>query len=404
MPTQEPHSRRVVSEESPSSTTLWGFVLALLTFLLVVICITSIRLISREAENTELPDLPPSSAEQDPPTDGTDPSAPSTEQPDLPTEPSEPSNGDGGEQNAEPSVPDMSRPPKSYLMSKTAATVELVAREGDANVGVYSSHAVFVDLSDFTILAGRGADDQMYPASMTKVMTLLVACENLEPSDYGASVTMSAEVISEMQRQGASNFGFSAGDTVTVRDLLYAIALESDGAASIELAKYIAGSHEGFVQMMNAKATALGLMNTRFTNVTGLHDPNHYTTCREMASIMAAAMDNAEVSTLLGEDTYVTSRVTGEASQRFTQRITFYNTYYIDVVERGTGEFFALSQVDSGARVIGAKTGSTDEAGKCLVSCVRSSTGKLYVAVTTGASNSGAYCADLLYMYQSYAK
>jgi D-alanyl-D-alanine carboxypeptidase (penicillin-binding protein 5/6) len=408
MPTQEPHSRLVVNEESSSSTTLWGFVLALLTFLLVVICVTSIRLISREAENTELPDMPPKQDAEDPSHEGKTPSTPSTDtpaQPDAPTEPTTPSTPnvpDGGDEQAPttPSTPDPVAPSKSYLMSQTAQTVEMPAREGDAREGVFSTNAVIVDVSSGTILAGRATDAQMYPASMTKVMTLLVACEALKPSDYNASVTMSAEVIAHMQAEQASGFGFSAGDVVTVRDLLYAIALESDGAASIELATFVAGSPESFVQMMNAKAAALGLMNTHFTNVTGLHDPNHYTTCREMASMMVAAMDNAQVSVLLGEDTYVTSRLKNGAPQR----ITFFNTYYVDVMENGGGDYYNLQQIDAGARVIGAKTGSTPEAGKCLVTCVRSSSGNVYVTVTAGATNSAGYCADLLYMYQTYAR
>jgi D-alanyl-D-alanine carboxypeptidase (penicillin-binding protein 5/6) len=401
MPTQESHSRRAVNEGSSASSTLWGFVLALLTFLLVVICVTSIQLISREAGNTELPDQPPSDAEGDvaDPSGPSEPSSETPEDPSVPDAPSVPSTPDGGE-DKEPSAPDLVPQPKSYLMSKTEGTVEIPQHMGENGAGIFSSKAVFVDLSTCTILAGKGTDEQMYPASMTKVMTLLVACEALEPSDYAAQVTMTAEVISQMQAEGASGFGFSAGDVVTVRDLLYAIALESDGAASIELAKYVAGTHEDFVHMMNAKASALGLMNTRFTNATGLHDPNHYTTCREMASIMAAAMENAEVGTLLGKDTYVTSRL----KDGVPQRITFFSTYYIDVVERGSGSYYDVAQVDRGARVIAAKTGLTDEAGKCLVSCIRSSAGKLYIAVTAGASNSGEYCADLLYMYQDHAR
>ena len=398
MPTQEPHSRLVVNEESSSSTTLWGFVLALLTFLLVVICVTSIRLISKEAENTELPDLPPNQDVEDSSPEGDTPSDPTADTPmtsDTPTVPSTPNSGNEQAQTPTvPSTPDMSVPPKSYLMSQTAATVEIDAREGDAREGVYSTNAVIVDVSSGNILAGRATDDQMYPGSMSKVMTLLVACEALEPSDYEAKVTMSAEVISQMQAAGASGFGFSAGDIVTVRDLLYAVALESDGAAAIELAAYVAGSHESFVQMMNAKAAALGLMNTHFTNVTGLHDPNHYTTCREMASMMVAAMDNARVSELLSEDTYVTSRITGGVSQR----ITFFSTYYVDVMERGGGDYYSLGQIDAGARVLGAKTGTTDEAGKCLVACVRSSSGNVYVTVTAGATTALAYCGDLFYM------
>ncbi len=391
---QQSQSHHHISPDDPSpKNMLWGLIFALLTFLLVVICVTSINLIGKEVpEPPEAPLTP-----NDPIQTGDDPSGPAENK--SPT---------GADDSAalpktDPdSASDDTLNPSYLLYTVSGVTEEMISRTQNSEAGVYSSNAIIADASSNTILAGYNADERIYPASMTKVMTLLVACEHLSESDYDAKVTMSGNIISEMERQNASGFGFQAGDVVTVRDLLYAVALESDCAAAIQLAEYVAGSHDAFVRMMNEKCDALELMNTHFTNATGLHGNDHYTTCREMASIMAAAVANPQVLTFLSEDVYVTyiyRTVDNVPNTRL--RVTFNSTYFVDVMKNGPGNFYMLPD---GAHVIAAKTGSTDEAGKCLVTCVRSSTGKNYVIVTAGAGNPTLYCIDLKYIYMTYSK
>lgn len=394
---QQPHSpRRSSDDDASSKRLLWGFVFALLTFLIVVIAVTTINLFSNGQE------IPEDSGGYSNPT--------SEQQPDDPDMPSDQPSTPGAEQTpsagdrpTEPSVPmQPTEPEKSYLMYEVSGVTQAIPDyDMIALTGVNAPNTVVVDPASGTILAAREADKLIYPASMTKVMTLLIACEHLTENDYDKTVTLSADIVAEMQRQGASGFGFAGGDVVTVRDLLYAIALESDGAASLQLANYVAGSHEAFVRLMNEKCAALGLKQTAFVNVTGLHDAGHYTTCREMASIMAAALDNATVAMLLGEDSYVT-RITHRGAEGV--RVTFYSTYYMDVMSpdfNGVGAFYALP---NGARVVAAKTGTTPEAGHCLVSCIRTALGKQYIIVSAGAKNASAYCEDLLYIHQTYAK
>jgi hypothetical protein len=120
---------------------------------------------------------------------------------------------------------------------------------------------------------------------MTKVMTLLVACE--KAPNAGKLLTVEQWMIDYQQSNKASGImGFVAGDQISVESALYLINYTSDTIACLLIADYIAGSEADFVSLMNQKAADLGLKDTHFVNTTGLQDANHYTTCREMAIIM----------------------------------------------------------------------------------------------------------------------
>ena len=289
--------------------------------------------------------------------------------------------------------PGDNNPPESpsYIMDKNGA-VTINKKVYADDVGLYSDYAVLVNLDTNKIVAELNCDWKIYPASMTKIMTLLVACEQLKQEDMDRYVTMSADIIAEMQAQNASGWGFEAGEELKVIDLLYAVALESDCAASIQLAVYVAGSHEAFVQLMNDKVAELGLLATHFMNATGLHDDNHYTTCREMASIMAAALDNEQVKTLLSAERW-----------EFSTNIRpgrLYSTYFVDLYNKmGKLPFFP----DNG-KIMAAKTGLTPEAGYCLATYMESTSGGRYVVITAKASSQLLYVEDYRYIYGKYAQ
>ena len=152
---------------------------------------------------------------------------------------------------------------------------------------LYSSSAVLVDVQSGTVLAEKAPDAKIYPASMTKVMTLLVAAENLP--DLDATFTMTQAIIDPIYLAGASMAGFVDGETVSMRDLLYGAVVPSGAEATEALAQAVAGSEEAFVTMMNEKAAALGLTSTHFMNTSGLHDEDHDSTVREIALILQAA-------------------------------------------------------------------------------------------------------------------
>ncbi|MBE6660745.1 MAG: D-alanyl-D-alanine carboxypeptidase [Ruminococcaceae bacterium] len=281
----------------------------------------------------------------------------------------------------------------SFIMSKDSNTITMNKKIFAGDVGLYSDYAILVDLDTNSIVADLNGDWRIYPASMTKVLTLLVACENLKEADMNQYVTFTADVITLMQSQNASGIGFKVGEEVRVIDLLYAIALQSDGAASMQLGIYVAGSNEKFVQMMNDKVEELGLLSTHFENATGLHDPNHYTTCREMASIMAAAMANERVKTLLSTEKY-------ETTTNIHGRITFYSTYFV----RLYNDIVPFPFFPDNGKIVAAKTGLTDEAGYCLATYMESNSGGRYIAITASANSQLLYVEDYRYIYGKYAK
>lgn len=240
-------------------------------------------------------------------------------------------------------------------------------RSGDE---FYSKNAILIDLESNNIVAWKGAKERISPASMTKILTLLVAAEHVENLDDTFTITL--DITDYSYRNQCSNAGFDKEEEVTVRDLLYGTILPSGADAAMGLAMYVAGSHEAFVDMMNEKLEELGLSETaHFTNCVGIYDENHYCTVYDMAMIIEAAADNALCREVLTAHTYVTSKTEQhpeglELSNWFLRRIE-------DHLE--------------GGEVLYAKTGYVDQSGNCAASYALSDMGKRYVCVTVGAES-----------------
>ena len=264
----------------------------------------------------------------------------------------------------------------------------------EANIN--ASHAALADLATGEIIASRKADEVIYPASMTKVMTLIVVAENLpNESCLKDTITISNEVYEEMKRQGSSGIGMVAGEKLTVESLLYALMLKSDGIAACELARYVAGREEAFVELMNQKAAEMGLSGTHFENPTGLHHPQHKSTVRNIASIMAYAMDMQLCRRILTAKTYNAPCTTGEGKQ-----IT-YNLYHNLMVQQFEKTY---PNQPSELTVIAGKTGYTPESGYCLVTYARGTDGDDYVVVTTKSEKYAGCINDYIALYNTYAK
>ena len=261
---------------------------------------------------------------------------------------------------------------------------------------IYASYAALADLSTGEIIASRKADEVIYPASMTKVMTLIVVVENLPGEDSLRDViTVSHEVYDEMKRQGSSGIGMEPGEKMTVESMLYALMLKSDGIAACELARYVAGSEEDFVELMNQKAEKMGLTNTHFENPTGLFHEDHKTTSREIASIMTYAMNMSLCRKILKTQSYTAPCTTAEGA-------TFnYNLYHNLIVT----QFDRISPNQPNAVTIAAgKTGFTNESRYCLVTYAESADGHGYVCVTAKSGSYAECIADYLTIYNTYAK
>ena len=247
--------------------------------------------------------------------------------------------------------------------------------------GISSAAAVLIDMNAGNAIAGKNADVRIHPASMTKVMTLLVACEKAQ--NAGKLLTVEQWMEDYRQSTGASgNLGFVAGDQISVESALYLINYRSDTIACLLIAQYIAGNEADFVSLMNQKASELGLKDTHFVNTTGLQDPNHYTTCREMAIIMNAAMNNPTASKII--TSYVGTTIdiyNGYEDGNTTpyRQPTIYSSWYSDRMDNDP------RITDSSFKIIGGKTGYEDIPTGCFVTVAKnSSNGKQYICVNVG--------------------
>ncbi len=259
-----------------------------------------------------------------------------------------------------------------------------------------SSHAVVADVTSGVVLASRLGDELMYPASMTKVMTLIVAVERL-PYDKSLqdTVTISQEVHDRMVAEGSSGIGFQPGMKLTVEALLYALMLQSDGMAACELANYIAGSEAEFVRLMNQKAADMGLSATHFENCTGLNHPRHQSTAREMASIMAYAMNMKLCRKVMTTELFRTPVTMADGE---VQTYGFYNALLVHQFEKNP--VHQPKTMD----VIAGKTGYTPESRYCLVTYAETADGRGYVCVTADAANYAACIADYIKLYDTCIK
>ena len=252
---------------------------------------------------------------------------------------------------------------------------------------VMSTRALLVDWDTRTAVAQRGASDRINPASMTKILTLLVAAEHVE--DLDDTFTITREITDYSYSNDCSAVGFDDGETVTVRDLMYGTILPSGADAAAGLAFYVSGSLEGFVDLMNQKLAELGLSDTaHFTNCVGLYDENHYCTLYDMAEILGAAIDNELCREVLSAHTYTTS-----ATAQHPEGLLISNWFLRRIEDK-----------DTHGTVVCAKTGYVVESGNCAASYSTSNSGKQYICVTADAHSSWRCIYDHVAVYQEYTE
>ncbi len=274
-------------------------------------------------------------------------------------------------------------PPKYPYSERTADTKEFADDE------ISCRNAILIDVDTHTVIAEKGGDDRIFPASMTKVMTVLTAASKC--SDLNEKFTMTEEIVAPLLSQNATSAGFEPGEEITVKDLIYGALLPSGADGTGGLAAYTSGSEEEFAKAMNEKAAELGLKGTHFSNASGLHAEDHYSTCQEIAIIFEAAMDDPDIAAALGAWEYVTS-----STSQHPEGIHLIHTLLGERLE-GSEEF------DEKIEVIGGKTGYTDEAGNCLVTMARvASTGKRYIFVCAGGDGKWAPVYDTIHVYRNY--
>lgn len=245
--------------------------------------------------------------------------------------------------------------------------------EGTELKNLNSSNAILVRLKDDgsgETIARKNADERIYPASLTKIMTAILAIENIE--DMGHMLEMPADIFPYLYEMDASVAGFEPGETATAKELVYGVVLESGAECCLTLADFIAGSEDAFVELMNRKAKELGMTDTHFCNTTGLHDKNHYTTVRELSVLLEYALKNQEFRQIFTSSYYIVEP-TDHHPDGFTMQSTLFEN--LGSPEMGDGQ------------ILGGKTGYTQEAGLCLAS-LAAIDGEEYILVTAHAEGS----------------
>ncbi len=249
---------------------------------------------------------------------------------------------------------------------------------------VLAEKGILIDPDSQTIVVDQGGTDRIIPASMTKVLTLLVAAEHITNLDDTYQIPI--EVGDYAHEHDLSIVGFSTDEVVTVRDLLYGTILPSGGDAAIALANYVAGSHEAFVDLMNERLVTLGLSETtHFTNCVGLYDPDHYSTCYDIAMIMEAALDNELCREILSTKRYVTKQT----------------EFHPDGIEISNWFLRRIEDKDAGGEVVYAKTGYVKESGYCAVSFAEGG-GRHLICVTLNSGSSWKCIYDHARIYKGY--
>ncbi len=244
---------------------------------------------------------------------------------------------------------------------------------------INSEHAILYNMNEDMVLYEKDADTRTYIASLTKIMTTIVAIENID--DINETVTIPYEGLEGLWN--ASVAGFKLGQKATYKDLLYGILLPSGADAAKTIAYYIAGSEEKYVDLMNQKAKDLGLTNTHFANTTGLDIDNHYSTVREISIILKYALQNEIFKEIYTTNTYTTSDNSLTFKSVFSNYLTRYGI---------TNKY-----------IYGSKTGYTTLAGYCL-STIAHYNGVEYMLITTNADGTSNYPlhvmdANMIYDY-----
>lgn len=271
------------------------------------------------------------------------------------------------------------------LLSQSAAAFTF-SLPSELNI---TSEAVYlVNLDTKEVVLEKNGDKQLVPASLTKIMTAILLLEEYKDNIHGLSTTYvsgTSACFDELYLTGCSNADIQIGEKVSYKDLLYALMLRSACEAANIIAYNLAGSLEAFAQMMNDKAYELGCRNTHFTNAHGLFWEDHYTTAHDMAIITQYAL-----TLPMFEEISCSQEYTMEATNFHGESRKIIHTNFMMSKAQGGDNYYEY--------VKGIKTGTLDEAGRCLVSLAMKD-GYSYLLVTMGAPQKDANGNNVYYNF-----
>ncbi len=224
-------------------------------------------------------------------------------------------------------------------------------------------------LSNHKVLYANGIYDKVYPASITKIMTAMLALQSGKLND---TVTITQDNVT--LEDGSQVCGFVAGDQVTLDQLLHCLLVYSGNDAASAIAEYVGGNTENFVQMMNDYAAKLGCTGTHFSNPHGLQDDNHYTTPYDIYLMLNEAFTYPEFTEITELPSYTVTYTGSDGTEKSTTLTA--TDHYL------TGEATAPKDVT----ILGGKTGTTEVAGNCLAILTQNAYGKTFVSIVMGAA------------------
>ena len=227
--------------------------------------------------------------------------------------------------------------------------------------------AIVYEANSQTLMYAWNPDAQMFPASLVKILTALVAIEKGELSDV---ITATDDAVNSVPYDAVSA-KIVAGEKLTLEDLLYCLLLGSANDAAVLIAEHISGSHSAFVEEMNRYAQDLGCTGSQFTNAHGLHDDNQHTTARDSARILDAALKNSVFRTIFSANEYIVPAT---------------NLSDLRALTSGNSMKDSGSKLYYDPRVIGGRTGVTQDGRRCLAAAAESN-GMLVISVVMGAES-----------------
>lgn len=236
-------------------------------------------------------------------------------------------------------------------------------------IPMYSDAVILIEKDSGKILYSHDANTKMYPASTTKILTAILAIENLSLEE---KLTASYEAVMSIP-SGYSNAAIQVGESLTVKELLEVFLVHSANEAGYILAENISGSFSAFANLMNQKASELGCQNTHFTNPSGLHDENHYSTAYDLAQIARYCMKNETFRSIVSMPSCKIA-----ATDKYEER------YF-----RNTNEMLNSKSQYYNENVIGIKTGYTSQAQNCLISAIQKNGIELISVVLSAPASAG---------------
>lgn len=253
------------------------------------------------------------------------------------------------------------------------------------NSSIESEAAIMIESSTGKVIYSKNGEERRYPASTTKILTAIIAIEKCSLDEMA---TVSEYAVTSIP-SGYTNANIQVGETLSIKDLLYALMLASANEAAIVIAEHISGSHSEFVNLMNETAKSIGCTNTHFTNSNGMHDENHYTTAHDLALITQYAMKNETFRQIVATTSYT---LPATKVYPYTSR-TFSNSNSLIIVNNNNVENNYYYP-----NAIGVKTGFTSPAGNCLVAAANNN-GLEFITVVLGAPDKNVRYADSINLF-----